>query len=201
MAEWGTEAHWECNRNLPLRICRLFATINQVKRILVIGHPGSGKSTLATALSEAFALPIIHLDKEFWQPGWIKMPEDKWQEKIRTLIAQDRWIMDGTFDRNLEIRLPRADTVIFLDYSRYICLWRIFRRIISYYGRVRPDMTEGCPEKLDFVFLNFVWNYRRDRYPMINKCLRGNHSNFNLIVLNNPSETANFMRSLREGRR
>jgi adenylate kinase family enzyme len=165
-----------------------------MKRVLVIGSSGSGKSTFATELGQKTGLPVIHLDREFWQPGWIETPRDKWSERIRQLIAGDAWIIDGTYDRTLDIRLPRADTVIFLDFPRFTCMRRMIKRVIFNYGKVRPDMGPDCPERLDFSFFKWVWNYRRDHYPRIYDCLEKYFSGGTLITFRNPSEVQRFLR-------
>ena len=102
-----------------------------MKRVLVIGHPGAGKSTLAARLGELTGLPVIHLDKEFWREGWVQMPRSEWKGKTERLVQGDEWIIDGSYDHTLEIRLARADTVIFLDFSRYLCLWRVCKRVAT----------------------------------------------------------------------
>ena len=42
-----------------------------------------------------------------------------------------------------------------------VCLVRALRRWREYRGRNRPDMTEGCPERLDGEFLLYIVNFRR----------------------------------------
>jgi adenylate kinase family enzyme len=169
-------------------------TINvYVKRILVIGHPGAGKSTLASELGKKIGLPVVHLDKEFWQPGWIRTPEDEWWQQVTSIITSDRWIIDGTFDRTLDLRLKRADTVILLDYSRYLCLWRIMKRVVANFGKVRPNMASGCPDKFDLEFLRWAWNYRRDRFPKIRKSLLSCFADGNLVTFKCPSDAKRFL--------
>jgi adenylate kinase family enzyme len=164
-----------------------------VKRVLVIGHPGSGKSTFALDLSKKTGLPVIHLDKEFWQSGWKPTQKDKWRQRVENMAGSEVWIMDGTYDRTLDIRLLRADTVIFLDYSRFLCLWRVIKRIITNFGRVRSNMADGCPERIDLDFLIFAWRYRRDRYPKVNEMLQNFFVGGKLIVLRGPADAARLL--------
>lgn len=84
-------------------------------RVLVIGISGAGKSTFSRALANATGLPLIHLDKEFWQPGWVQTPRLNWRAKVTELAAGERWIMDGNYDSSLDLRLPRADTALWFD--------------------------------------------------------------------------------------
>ncbi len=168
-----------------------------MKRILIIGSPGAGKSTLAVQLGKLIHLPVIHLDKEFWQPGWVEMPKDKWRGRVGELASGDEWIIDGTYDSSLEIRLLRADTVIFLDFPRYICFWRILKRITFSWGQVRFDMAQGCPEKLDIPFIKWVWNFRRNNYPRMFEKIQKYFLNGNLIILRSKNDIDRFTQDQR----
>ena len=90
-----------------------------MKRIVLIGPGASGKSTLARRLGEITGLPVVELDKLFWQPGLVKTSRDQWVELQQRLVGADEWIMDGDlgpYDA-IEVRLGAADTIIFLDFS------------------------------------------------------------------------------------
>jgi hypothetical protein len=30
-------------------------------------------------------------------------------------------------------------------------------------GRVRPDMGEGCPERFDWEFIKYTWNFKKNQ--------------------------------------
>ena len=130
-----------------------------MRRVLVIGSPGAGKSTLATELARRTELPLIHLDQEHWQPGWIEMDKATWKARMRDLVTADRWIIDGNYGASLDIRIKRADTIILLDFPVWLCLARVVRRVRETRGRVRPDMAEGCPERFNLPFLLYVARY------------------------------------------
>ncbi len=168
-----------------------------MKRVLVIGHPGSGKSTFAAQLGKIIGLPVVHLDKEFWQPGWEMTQRELFRQRVGDLVAADSWIIDGSYDSTLDIRLPRADTVIMLDFPRNLCMLRILQRIVTNFGRVRADMGDGCPEKIDVEFFRFAWNYKRDRYPRINVALRTHFPNGKVIALKGPAAVVQFLSEAR----
>ena len=136
-----------------------------MKKILVIGSGGSGKSTFATRLGALLDLEVRHLDQLFWQPGWLKPAPEDWLQKVDELTDRDSWILDGNYSGTLDLRLRKCDTVVFLDLSRWLCLWRIVTRALRYRNRSRPDMAEGCLEKLDLEFVLWVWNYSRQTKP------------------------------------
>jgi adenylate kinase family enzyme len=138
-----------------------------LRRVLVIGPGGSGKSTFARELARRTGLPLVHLDTLFWSPGWVATPDVDWDRTIAELIAREEWIMDGNYGRTLATRLAACDTVIFLDVPPLVCLWRVWRRSRAYRGRSRPDLAEGCPERLTWEFVWWILTYRRRRRPGI----------------------------------
>ena len=132
-----------------------------MQRILVIGSPGAGKSTLARKLAKRTGLPLFHLDRIHWQPGWIERDRAEAMQALDAVLAQDRWIIDGNYGSSLPRRIVRADGVVWLDYPTALCLRRVLGRWWQYRGQARPDMTEGCPERLDLEFLLYVLQFRR----------------------------------------
>lgn len=128
---------------------------------MVIGGPGAGKSTFARALGSRLGVPVVHMDTLFWEPGWVMAGETDLRTRVAAAVAGDAWVMDGNYSRTWPIRLARADTVIFLDIATPRRLWRVLGRIAAGYGRDRPDVGPGCPEKLDLDFIvNWVGRYR-----------------------------------------
>ena len=136
-----------------------------MKRILIIGSGGAGKSTLAPRLGEKMGIEVVHLDKLFWNPGWVPTAKDEWREIVRQAVEKDSWIMDGNFGGTLEMRVQACDTIIFLDMPRRICIYRILKRWVMYRTDTRPDMAAGCEERFDFEFFMWVWNYPKRSKP------------------------------------
>ena len=144
-----------------------------MKRIVIIGCGGAGKSTLARQLGEKLDLPVVHLDKLFWRPGWVQVSKEEFDKLHREALAREKWIMDGNFDRTMAERITRSDTVIYLDFSRFACLMGVLKRVFTTYGKVRPDMGEGCPERIDWEFLKWVWDFNKNKreknYRLLNE--------------------------------
>ena len=132
-----------------------------MQRILVIGSPGAGKSTLARELAQRTGLPLFHLDRMHWLPGWIERDRDEAARNLDAVLAQDRWIIDGNYGSSLPRRVARADGVVWLDYPTSLCLRRAVQRWWRYRGQARPDMTEGCPERLNAEFFLYIAQFRR----------------------------------------
>ncbi|MFA6135377.1 MAG: AAA family ATPase [Phycisphaerae bacterium] len=138
------------------------------KRIMIIGSGGAGKSTLARRLGSLLGLDVVHLDSHHWQSGWQAPSREQWRQKVRMLVAGESWIIDGNYGNSIDIRLERADTVVFLDLPKWPCLWGVIcRRLKHRGGRTRLDMAEGCPEQLDWDFLKWIYNFQRDSRPRL----------------------------------
>ena len=136
------------------------------RRIVVTGMTGAGKSTFSRALSAKAGLPLIYLDLEFWKPGWDEPGEDEWRAKQRLLLAGEEWIADGNYHESLDLRLERADTVVFLDTPWWICARRAFKR-----GIRRPagtQMPDGCEDS--------TWRRVRDEWRAVWRVWRGRNS-------------------------
>ena len=144
-----------------------------MERIVIIGCGGAGKSTLARQLGEKLDIPVVHLDKLFWRPGWVQVSREEFDKLHREALAREKWILDGNFDRTMEERIQRSDTVIYLDFSRFACLMGVCKRVLTTYGKVRPDMGEGCPERIDWEFLKWVWDFNKNKreknYRLLNE--------------------------------
>jgi adenylate kinase family enzyme len=138
-----------------------------MRRVLVVGNGGAGKTTFARRLGEKLKLPVIHLDPYFWRPGWQPPEQQAWREQLTALVAASEWIMEGNYINTFDIRLPRADSLVWLDYPRAVCMRRVLWRTLKGYGRTRPDLPKGCPERFDLEFLHYVWNFPRQYRPRV----------------------------------
>jgi len=167
-----------------------------MKRIAIIGPGGAGKSTLARQIGDRLGLPVIHLDAHFWHEGWTETPKDVWEQTVRGLVQGEVWVMDGNYGGTIDIRLDAADTILFLDLPPWLCLMRVVRRQVRYRRRTRPDMALGCPEKLDWAFLKYIWNYRRDRRPGILEKMGQYAHGRRLVHLQTPEQVRRFLEDL-----
>ena len=131
-----------------------------MRRVRVIGAPGTGKSTLALQIGRRLGLPVIHMDREFWRPGWVAPGTDEWRAQVRDLAGRESWVMEGNYSGTWELSLARAEAVIWLDLPRHIYFPRTIWRSIRWMGRQRPDLGAGCIERFDPGFYrDWVWTY------------------------------------------
>lgn len=168
-----------------------------MKRIMVVGSSGSGKSTLARRLGARLELPIIHLDRHFWHAGWVGTPFQDWQNQVEALIAGDSWIMDGNYRSTLDMRVAAADTIVFLDLPRSLCVARAIKRRFQYAHKPRPDMAKGCEEHIFDpyfpLFLRRIWNYSNRAKPQLMQKLTQLQDSKTVIHLTSTTAVNHFL--------
>ena len=135
-------------------------------RISIVGGSGSGKSTLCNVLSKELNLPAIHLDAINYEPNWVKIDKDERDKIISNKSAEDKWIMDGNYNKTLQDRFEKADLIIWLDYSTIKQLKGVIKRYLTTYNKERPEIP-GCKERLDFTFIKYVVTYNKKKRPVI----------------------------------
>ena len=126
-------------------------------KIAIIGYSGSGKSTLAKQLSTYYKIPVLFLDKVKFLPNWVDHGLDESRLMVQDFMKNDSWVIDGNYRDFLQRqRLEEATKIIFLDFPRYSCLYRAFKRYCKYKNKTREDMANGCFEKMGFEFVNWI---------------------------------------------
>ena len=165
------------------------------KRILVLGSSGSGKTTFARQLHELLGIELIHLDTHFWKPGWISTPVEIWREHVATLAARPAWIMDGTYEQSLDLRMPRADFVVVLERSRLQCLFRVVKRKLTNDSDARTDAPARQPVGPDFV--RYIWRHATVTRPVIYKSIQKYGKNDSLLILKGDQEIRLLLDSVR----
>ena len=143
-----------------------------MRRMAIIGSGGAGKSTLARQIGAAAGLPVVHLDREHWLPGWVSPDDQEWAQRVEELAACEEWVIDGNYGGTMEIRLERADTIVFMDLPRSLCIYRVLKRGLMFRNQTRPDMTPGCNERVEWQFIRWLWSYPATRRPGILARLR-----------------------------
>ncbi|QUG42489.1 DNA topology modulation protein [Psychrobacillus sp. INOP01] len=164
-----------------------------MKKIALIGSGGSGKSTLARRLGKKLNIEVYHLDALFWKPNWTPTSKEEQIEVQNELVKKEEWIIDGNYNGTMDIRLNAVDTIIFVDINRVICIYRVFKRMVQYRGKSRPDMAEGVNERFDFDFLKWVWEYPKTKKPVVLKKLERLPNDKKVIILNSPREVQLFL--------
>jgi len=182
---------------LPLTGHFIITQGDNMKKILTLGCSGSGKTTLALNLGKILNLEVIHLDSLYWNPGWVSTPEDKWLEIVKNIIKKDRWVIDGNYSGTIDMRLNEADTAVYLDFPTISCLWQAIKRWLLHMGHTRPDVGEGCKEKIDLEFMMWIWNFNKThREMMLEKLCKRKHEK-HIYILKNHKEISDLLNKVK----
>ena len=139
-----------------------------MNRILITGNAGSGKTTFSKALAKQFELPRHGLDSIVWKTGWKKTPDEEKREKIKALIANPSWVIDGVSGQVFR----EASTVYFLDVPLPRCLLNIVKRFLLNGLKTREDLPPGCPEYVGVLkAIRVAFLYHRQTRPFIFKLI------------------------------
>ena len=169
-------------------------------KIAIIGYSGSGKSTLARALGKYYNAEVLHLDTVHFLPDWVERQVEDEQCIVEEFMdTHDAWVIDGNYGKlSHGRRMNEADHIIMMLLDRFACFRSVWKRFRNYKNDTRPDMAEGCSEKLDLEFATWVlWRGRT-------KQKRGNYERIReafpdkVTVLRNRKQADAFLKSLTE---
>ncbi len=163
---------------------------------MVIGCCGAGKSTFARRLHAVTGIELIHLDQHYWKPDWVESDPEEWMVKAESLAARPRWIIDGNYGSTIDLRIRRADTILYFDFPTWKCLWRITRRILQYLGKERPDMPAGCRERFDLDFYHYVATFNLVKRKRLLQKLAAVEGEKRVVIFRNDGEAERFLEKL-----
>ena len=167
-----------------------------MQRIAVVGPSGAGKTTFSRRLGERLGLPVVHLDRHHWKPGWTEPTKDEWAARQGELLTGDAWIADGNYGGTFDLRFARADTVIVLTLPPLRCVAGVLRRWATHFGR--DVQASGCPEHVDLGFLRWIWRYPKDSRPRLDAAIERHREHLRVVELRSRREAAAFLDGLDE---
>lgn len=159
-----------------------------MSKIIVIGSPGAGKSVFSQKLSDITNLPLYHLDMLYHKSDGTHISKEEFENKLREIFKIDNWIIDGNYQRTLEMRLKECDTVFLLDFPTEVCLQGAESRI----GKKRKDLP-WIEEKLDENFKQIIVNFANEKLPQIYELLN-KYKNRNIIIFKSREEADNYIK-------
>lgn len=168
-----------------------------MQRVIIIGDNGSGKTTFAIKLAQKTGLPLVHLDRLYWQDNWIPTPKSEYDALLQAELEKPCWILDGNMNRTIPLRLSYCDTAFYFDFPTVECLRGAIMRVIKNYGKSRPDMGGNCPERFDLSFykaiLKFNKQHRRDYHKLLSEAESGGKT---VVIFKNRRQVEKYLKMM-----
>lgn len=164
-------------------------------KIVVVGVSASGKTTFAKKLSVKVGLPVFIMDEFMWKPGWNYIGDEETRKKLEEISFGEKWIIEGYITKGLrKFIFDKADTIVYLDYSRFVASWRYLRRWFAHRKNPRPELP-GSPEKFSFKFLKLVWT--KGEAISLNRFLAEVENKEKIVTLKSPREARGFLKDFK----
>ena len=137
------------------------------RRILVTGPSGAGKSTLRQTISTVLQLPTVEIDSLHHGPHWT--PRPTFAADVDQFTAGRCWVVEWQYAQVRALLLDRADTLIWLDHSRWTVTHRVVRRTLRrrihrielWNGNVEPPLRTIFTDR-DHI-IRWSWRTHRKR--------------------------------------
>lgn len=155
------------------------------RRIVVLGSAGTGKTRFSRKLAERLGAPHVCLD-EIWPPGLTPEDVPAFRALVTRAHAGEAWVSDGNFAlATFDLRLPRADLVLWLERPKWLSTLNAFRRLAD------PGQTHvltGLPKAL-----RFIWRFDQINRPRIMASLAEQGPDVPVRHLRNREEEASVL--------
>lgn len=155
---------------------------------MIIGSPGAGKSTFARSLRDMTGLPLYYLDRIWHKPDRTTVSREEFDRRLDEIVKEDRWIIDGNYQRTLELRMERCDTIFLLDYPAEVCLLGAESRV----GTDREDMP-WMEEELDEEFRQWILDFPKGPLQQIYGLLEKYKESKDIFILKTREEAAELL--------
>lgn len=174
------------------------------KRVVVVGVTSSGKSTLAELLAQRFDLCYIELDALHWEPNWQPAPLEVFRDRVAKATQAEKWTVAGNYHIARDLIWPKAEVVIWLDYSLLRVLWQLTHRSLKrwwtrelLWGTNREPLWNHFKlwsnESLYHWLFKTYWRRKRE-YPML--LSQPEHRHLVLLRFKDPTEIKEWLEHL-----
>lgn len=159
-----------------------------MQKAIVIGCPGAGKSTFARKLRDVTNLPLFYLDMLWHKPDKTNISREEFDRKLYDILNKDEWIIDGNYQRTLEVRLKACDTVFLLDFSSEDCIRGVQSRI----GKIREEMP-WIETEFDEEFRRAIMEFHTMKIPQIYMLLDTYRDGREIVVFQSRKEADEYI--------
>ena len=164
----------------------------KLQHVAIIGLPGSGKSTFSRELGEILNIFVHYLDLHRFD-GNKKRENYEFLKIKEAIFKEESWIIEGCSLSTLEMRFSRADMVIYFNFSRFRCFWRIFKRFFTFNERIT---STGCLKRVNWDLIKYIWNFDKKNRDGIEE-LRKKYPDVQFLVFHNSKDSEKYLEGLK----
>lgn len=159
-----------------------------MNKVIIIGCPGSGKTTFAEKLQKRTGLPLYYLDAIWHKPDRTHIPREEFDKRISEIFATPKWIIDGNYNRTIEMRLKECDTVFLFDLPTEVCIQGATERL----GKGRYDMP-WIEKELNPEFEDFIKEFAEKSLPRIYELIEKYISKKQVIIFKSREDADEYI--------
>ena len=159
-----------------------------MKKVIVIGCPGSGKTTFAEKLNKCTGLPLYYLDAIWHKPDKTHISRDEFDERIREIFNTHEWIIDGNYNRTIEMRLQQCDTVFLFDLPTDVCLQGAKERL----GKGRYELP-WIEKESDPEFEGFIKEFAEKSLPKIYSLIEKYKAEKDIVIFKSREDADDYI--------
>lgn len=158
------------------------------KKIAILGPPGSGKSTFAMKLGKKQQIPVHHLDRHMFEESGKKKDKQEFIEIQKAMLREESWVVEGCSFSTWGMRFAKADLILYFDFNRPLCIWRLCKRFFDY----RKEF--GGLRAITWEILRYTWKFHKEKKPHLQE-LQRQHPDTELRIFINQKEADRFLSS------
>ncbi|MBE6771846.1 MAG: adenylate kinase [Ruminococcaceae bacterium] len=162
-----------------------------MKKIIVIGCPGSGKTTFAEKLNKCTGLPLYYLDAIWHKPDKTHISREEYDERVAEIFKTPEWIIDGNYNRTIEMRIQQCDTIFLFDLPTEVCIQGATDRL----GKGRYDMP-WIEKEIDPAFLKFIEEFPVNSLPKIYELIDKYNAKKQVIIFKSREDSDAYIKQL-----
>ena len=162
-----------------------------MNKVIIIGCPGSGKTTFAEKLSKITKFPLYYLDAIWHKPDKTHIAREDFDGRISKILETPKWIIDGNYNRTIEMRLQQCDTVFLFDLPIELCIQGATDRL----GKGRYDLP-WIEKELNPSFKQLIEEFPTKSLPKIYELLEKYGKDKQVTVFKSRKEADDFLKTL-----
>ncbi len=162
-----------------------------MQKIIIIGCPGSGKTTFAERLNQITGLPLYYLDAIWHKPDKTHISREDFDKSMSEIFNTSEWIIEGNYNRTIEIRLQQCDTVFLFDLPTEVCIQGAIDRL----GKGRYDLP-WIEKELTPSFKQSIEEFPRNSLPRIYELIEKHGKDKQVVVFKSREDVDVFLKSI-----